>query len=87
VYDLSQVAGGTTYHYRIVATTSAGSAVGPDRTFKTAAPKISSVQFPGARSNPTVTIVGSNFGTIPHRLDRKVIHEHQNRVSVWRRLQ
>jgi hypothetical protein len=56
---------GSTYHYRMVATTSVGSAVGPDRTFKTSAPKVTSVQFTGTASSPTVTIIGSNFGTTP----------------------
>jgi hypothetical protein len=55
----------TTYHYRIVATTSVGSAVGSDKTLKTNAPKFTAVTFTGTPTNPTVTITGSNFGTIP----------------------
>jgi hypothetical protein len=55
----------TKYHYRIVATTAVGSAIGSDETFKTKPPKFSAVQFTGTPTNPTVTITGSNFGTIP----------------------
>jgi hypothetical protein len=55
---------GTTYHYRIVATTSAGSAVGLDHAFRSSA-KITSVRFTGTSANPTVTITGSNFGAEP----------------------
>jgi hypothetical protein len=62
---LSGLDPGTTYHYRIVATTSAGRSVGSDKTFKTKPPKFTTVQFTGAPTNPTVTITGSNFGTIP----------------------
>lgn len=56
---------GTTYHYRVVATTSTGSAIGVDKTFKTAAPSISAVQFTGTPAEPTVSISGANFGTKP----------------------
>jgi hypothetical protein len=56
---------GLTYDYRVVATTSAGSAVGPNRTFKTPRPAITAVTFTGAGSNPTITITGKNFGTLP----------------------
>jgi hypothetical protein len=62
---LSALSPGTTYHYRIVATTSTGNALGVDKTFKTKPPKITSVAFTGTPSNPTVTINGSNFGTQP----------------------
>jgi serine/threonine protein kinase len=55
----------TKYHYRIVASTRVGSAIGSDETFNTKAPKFSAVQFTGTPTNPTVTITGSNFGTIP----------------------
>ena len=55
----------TLYHYRVVATTSVGSADGPDMTFKTLGPKITSVTFTGTSANPTVTISGTNFGTEP----------------------
>lgn len=56
---------GTLYHYRVVATTATGSAVGADRTFRTPGPKITSVVFSGTPSNPTVTVNGSNFGSEP----------------------
>jgi phosphodiesterase/alkaline phosphatase D-like protein len=36
--DVSDLTAGTTYHYRITATNSAGTTVGPDRTFTTTAP-------------------------------------------------
>ncbi len=62
---LSGLTPGTHYHYRVVATTSVGSATGADATFKTKKPKITSVTFTGTGSNPTVTIAGSGFGTIP----------------------
>jgi hypothetical protein len=62
---LAGLSPGTTYHYRIVATTSVGSAVGLDKTFKTKPPKITAVKFTGTSSNPIVTITGSNFGAIP----------------------
>jgi hypothetical protein len=62
---LSGLDPGTTYHYRLVATTSVGSAVGSDRTFTTNPPSITAVQFTGTPTNPTVSITGSNFGAIP----------------------
>ena len=49
----------TLYHYRVVATTAAGSAVSADRTFRTAGPKITAVTFTGTPSSPTVTITGN----------------------------
>jgi hypothetical protein len=62
---LTALTPGTTYHYRVVATTAAGSAVSPDRTFHTRAPSVSNVAFTGTPSNPTVTITGTNFGPEP----------------------
>ncbi|HXB65114.1 MAG TPA: fibronectin type III domain-containing protein [Solirubrobacteraceae bacterium] len=56
---------GTTYHYRVVATTSTGNAIGVDKTFKTEAPSITAVQFAGTPTEPTVTITGSSFGPKP----------------------
>lgn len=56
---------GTTYHYRVVATTSTGNAIGIDKTFKTEGPSITAVQFTGTPAEPTVTITGSNFGPKP----------------------
>jgi hypothetical protein len=53
------------YHYRVVATTVTGSSVGPDKTFRIAGPKITSVTFTGTAAAPTVTITGHNFGTEP----------------------
>jgi hypothetical protein len=55
----------TLYHYRVVATTSVGRAVGLDKTFRTAGPKITSVRFTGGAAAPIVTISGSNFGAEP----------------------
>ena len=55
----------TTYHYRVVATTATGNAIGPDATFKTLGPQITSVTFTGTTANPTVTINGANFGSEP----------------------
>ena len=62
---LSGLVEGTLYHYRVVATTATGSAVSPDKTFKTSGPKITSVVFTGSSANPTVTITGTNLGTEP----------------------
>jgi hypothetical protein len=62
---LTGLAPGTTYHYRVVATTATGNALGADKTFKTAAPKITAVTFTGTTAEPTVTIKGTNLGTIP----------------------
>ena len=62
---LSGLAPGTLYHYRVVATTSVGSAVGDDETFETKKPKIASVTFTGPKSDPTVTINGTKLGSIP----------------------
>jgi hypothetical protein len=56
---------GTTYHYRIVATTATGSAVGADLTLATEKPKITSVAFTGTGASPTITVTGTNFGTVP----------------------
>ena len=56
---------GVTYHYRVVATSATGNAVGSDRTFKTKPPKITAVKFTGTTSLPTITITGSNFGPEP----------------------
>ncbi len=55
----------TLYHYRVVATTTTGSAISPDKTFRTKGPQITSVTFAGPTTNPTVTINGNNFGTEP----------------------
>jgi hypothetical protein len=56
---------GTTYHYRVVASTSVGNAVGVDKTFKTKQPAIKAVKFTGTPAEPTVTITGKNFGSKP----------------------
>ncbi len=56
---------GTTYHYRVVASTTTGNADGADATFNTKGPKIKSVTFSGTPSNPTVTIKGSSLGSMP----------------------
>jgi hypothetical protein len=63
--SISGLLPGTTYHYRIVATTAAGSATGTDRTFKTSPAKITSVVFTGSSNSPTVTVKGKNFGAEP----------------------
>jgi hypothetical protein len=55
----------TLYHYRVVATTATGSAVGPDKTFRTAGPKITAVAFTGSPASPTVTITGTLLGSEP----------------------
>jgi hypothetical protein len=62
--SLSSLVANTTYHYRLVATTAAGSAVGVDRKFKTKIPVITAVTFTGTPANPTVTISGA-FGAEP----------------------
>jgi hypothetical protein len=62
---VSGLAPGTTYHYRVVATTATGNSLGADKTFKTVPPKIASVAFTGTPSEPTVTVKGSNLGSIP----------------------
>jgi hypothetical protein len=49
----------------VVATTATGNAIGPDETFKTLGPQITSLTFTGTPADPTVTINGSNFGTEP----------------------
>jgi hypothetical protein len=56
---------GTTYHYRLVATTTVGSATGADSTFNTPKPAITTVAFGGTPADPTVTITGKNFGVEP----------------------
>ena len=61
---LSGLVANTTYHYRLVATTSAGSAVGADSTFTTSKPAVTTVAFTGTPANPTVTITGT-FGAEP----------------------
>ncbi len=62
---LTGLQAGTLYHYRLVATTAAGRAIGADRTFTTKGPKITSVAFTGTPSAPTVTVTGKNFGSEP----------------------
>jgi hypothetical protein len=62
---LTGLAPGTTYHYRLVATTATGNAVGADRTFKTVSLKITAVSFTGTTAEPTVTIKGTNLGSLP----------------------
>jgi hypothetical protein len=56
---------GTKYHYRVVATTSIGNAVGADKTLLTLAPRITAVKFTGTSSDPTLTLTGTNFETTP----------------------
>jgi hypothetical protein len=63
--NLTGLQEGTLYHYRLVATTAAGRAIGADRTFKTKGPKITSVVFTGSPAAPTVTVTGKNLGTEP----------------------
>src|SRR5207245_2283403 len=55
---------GATYDYRVVATSSVGSAIGPDRTFETRPPRITSTRFTGTTGSPTITISGANFGSV-----------------------
>jgi len=55
----------TTYHYRVVATTATGNAVGVDKTFKTKGPTIKAVKFTGTPSEPILTVTGSNFTSLP----------------------
>ena len=55
----------TTYHYRVVATTATGNAVGVDKTFKTKGPTVKAIKFTGTPSEPTVTATGSNFTSLP----------------------
>jgi sugar lactone lactonase YvrE/alpha-tubulin suppressor-like RCC1 family protein len=61
--EISGLSANTTYHYRISATNAAGTSHGEDRTFRTAAPTVTSVSpDSGAASGGTaVTIQGSNF--------------------------
>jgi hypothetical protein len=56
---------GTKYHYRVVATTSVGNAIGADKALMTPAPKITAVTFTGTGANPTVKLTGTNFGATP----------------------
>jgi len=55
----------STYHYRVVASTAAGNAVGVDKTFKTKGPTIKAVKFTGTPSEPVVTVSGSSFTSLP----------------------
>lgn len=63
--NLTKLKPGTTYHYRVVATTPTGNAIGEDKTFRTASPTIKTVTFTGTPAEPTVTITGENFGQKP----------------------
>jgi hypothetical protein len=63
--QISGLSANTLYHYRVVATTATGSAVGADKTFKTRGPTITSVTFTGSPANPTISIAGTDFGSEP----------------------
>jgi hypothetical protein len=63
--SLTKLKPGTTYHYRVVATTAAGNAIGEDKTFRTASPTVKTVTFTGTPAEPTVTVTGENFGQKP----------------------
>lgn len=54
---------GTVYHYRVLATTSAGTTYGADEQFSTAAPEVAGVSpsLGRARGGEPVTITGANF--------------------------
>jgi hypothetical protein len=62
---LTKLKPASTYHYRVVATTSTGNAIGPDETFKTAGAVIKAVTFTGTPTEPTITITGENLGQKP----------------------
>ena len=56
----------TTYHYRLVATSSAGTGYGEDRTFRTAAPTVTGISPNSgpASGGTTVTISGTGFAGV-----------------------
>jgi hypothetical protein len=56
---------GTKYHYRVVAVTPTGNAIGVDKTFSTKKPAIKTVKFTGTPAEPMVTISGTSFATEP----------------------
>ena len=56
----------TTYHYRVLATSAAGTSYGQDSSFRTAAPTVSAVEPAGGPidGGHTVTVAGTNFAGV-----------------------
>jgi DNA-binding beta-propeller fold protein YncE len=64
--EISGLSSNTTYHYRLVATNSAGVSHGEDRMFRTAAPTVTGISpASGAAAGGTVvTVSGTNFAGV-----------------------
>jgi hypothetical protein len=66
---LSALSGGTTYHYRLVASNAAGNGQGADKTFKTASPP-TPLPVPGAKTGKA-TSIGRDRATFTGSVDPK----------------
>jgi Astacin (Peptidase family M12A) len=82
---ISGLTASTTYHFRIVATTSAGTRYGSDRTFTT----LSGTGFPVVTSNPATSIASHSArlnGTVnPHGLSTTVYFQYGRTTSYGNR--
>jgi hypothetical protein len=63
--DISALAPGTTYHYRLVATNASGAIPGKDRTFTTRPAVSLTTNRSSARFNAFITLTGQVFGAAP----------------------
>jgi hypothetical protein len=61
--DVANVAAGTLYHYRLVATNASGSVPGKDKTFATRPAVVLNASQTVAKFNQSVTLGGQAFGT------------------------
>src|SRR5262245_59456560 len=79
--NISGLAASTTYHFRIVATNSAGTTYGSDRTFTT----LSAIGAPVAITNPAINVTGSsatlNASVDPHGLTTSVHFQYGTTTS------
>jgi hypothetical protein len=88
-YDVSaalpELQAGTVYHFRVVATNTAGTTYGPDETFKTANGFFSFVGFDGVATNPDGSLqtqagAHPDAFTVRYRLD--VTHDSEGHTVV-----